>query len=132
MGPVQNLYYALGEVTYAISKADGAIEKKDKKKLNDILVEEFNKKSLGFDPAAIIFHILEKDRMDATIAYNWAIKEIKSNSHYVNEEMKAHFIHVLQRVTKAFPPLTTKEQFLIDSFINEVSSIKGVSVFTKE
>jgi hypothetical protein len=70
--------------------------------------------------------------MDTTIACNWAIKEMKMNSHYVSEKMKEHFIHVLQRVAETFPSATTKEQFLIDNFINEIKTIKGDSVFTKE
>src|ERR1035437_4650909 len=120
MSPIQNIYYALGEVTYAISKSDRANSKREKEKLKNILNEEFNKQSLDFDSAAIIFHILEKDSMDATIAYHWAMKEIKLNSHYMSEKMKEHFIHVLQRVAKAFPPVTTKEQFMIDNFIIEI------------
>ena len=132
MGHIQNLYYVLGEVAYAIVKTDCTIQKKDKKKLTNILIQEFDKKSLDFDPAPIIFHIVEKDSMDATVACNWAIKEIKLNCHYVSEKMKEHFVHVLQRVAEAFPSVTSKEQFLIDHFISEIKTIKGDSVFTKE
>ena len=130
MSPIQNIYYALGEVIYAISKANGTSQKKEK--LKNILVEEFNKQLLDFDPSAIIFHILAKESMEATTAFNWAIKEIKLNSHYVSEKMKKQFIHILQRVSQEFPPVTTKEQLLIDSFISEIKIIKGDSVFTKE
>src|ERR1035437_4488 len=132
MGHEQNLYYALGEVAYAIAKTDGIVQKKEKEKLNHILLEEFNKQPLDLDSTAIVSHIVEKDRMDSAIACNWAIKEIKLNSHFVSKKMKEHFVHVLQRVTEEFPPVTAKDQFLIDHFINEIKTMKGDSVFTKE
>jgi len=131
MGPIQNLYYALGEVTHAISKAGGITHKKAKKKLNKVLVEEFNQETLNFDPSDIISHVLEKDSMDATTAYNWAIKEIRLNKHFMTEKIKEHFIHVLQRTIKIFPPSTSKEVFLLDNFINEILAIKEEDVVSK-
>ena|ERR1035437_673367 len=124
MGPVQNLYYALGEVIYAISKADGNIHKNEKAKLNKLFAEEFNGELLGFDSEAIISHILEKDRMDMIVAYNWAIKEIKINSHFLTKKIKDHFIHIIKRAVKEFPPSTSKELFLVDNFINTITTLQ--------
>lgn len=132
MTQIEQLYYALGEVAYAIAKADGTIQKEEKERLHDILEEEFQKHKPGFDLSEIIFQILKKDGMDSKTAYEWALKEIRLNSQYVSETLKLHFIAVIKKVAAAFPPVTRAERELIDDFIYQLKSIKGDPVFSSQ
>ena len=39
--------------------------------------------------------------MDSETTYNWAMKEIRTNSHYLSPEMKETFIRVMEKIAKA-------------------------------
>jgi uncharacterized tellurite resistance protein B-like protein len=132
MTPIERLYYALGELAYAIAKADGKIQREEKEKLHGILEAEFRAHQLNFDVSEIIFSILGKDGTDSKTAYANAMRELKLNSQYVSEQLKLHFIGVIKKVAEAFPPVTKDERGIIDDFIYEVKSIKGDPVFSKE
>lgn len=132
MTPVETLYMALGEVAYAIASADGKIQKEEKNKLHSILKEEFNNHGLSFDSSEIIFHILQKPDTDSKTAYEWALKNIQLNSHYVSESLKKKFISVIKKVAESFPPITKEERALIDDFIYRLKNVKGDPVFSKE
>jgi uncharacterized tellurite resistance protein B-like protein len=130
MTPIERLYYALGELAYAIAKADGIIQKEEKEKLHGILETEFRTHKVGFDISEIIFQILQKDGTDSKTAYDNALYELKLNSQYVSEHLKTHFIAVMKKVGEAFPPVTQSEGSIIDDFIYQVKSIKGDEVFS--
>ncbi len=132
MTPIERLYYALGEVAYAIAKADGKIQKEEKDKLEMILETEFRTHKTGFDITEIIFNILQKEGMDSKTAYDWALKEMRLNSQYVSEKLKKHFVGVIKKVAAAFPPVTREEREYIDDFIYQLKSIKGDSVFSSQ
>ena len=132
MTNIERLYYALGEVAYAIAKADGTIQKEERQKLHLILEEEFKKHKSGFDFTEIIFQILAKEGMDSKTAYGWALKEIRLNSQYVSETLKQHFISTIKKVAEAFPPVERSERELIDDFIYQLKSVKGDDVFSSQ
>lgn len=133
MTPEQNLHNAIGELAYAIAKADGAIQKEEAKKFQDIVAAELRCKDYDFDVSDIIFQILQKDKfISPETAYNWAIKEIKLNGHYLSPEMKETFIKVIEKVAKAFPPVTKEEQQIVDRFKTDIASIHGDPVYYKK
>lgn len=129
MTPIENLYYALGELAYAMAKVDGTVQVKEKDKLHGILIEEFGKHNSGIDVTEIIFSILKKDAIDAHKAYERAIHQIKLNSQYVSEPLKKHFIAVLQNIAVAYPPVIVEEHTLLSNIIDELKKIKGDDVF---
>lgn len=129
MTPIQNLYYALGELAYAVAHADGNIQKEERKKFHDIVTTELVSKGADFDISDIIFSIMDKDKMDSATTYKWAIHEIRLNSHYLSPELKKTFISVIEKVAKAFPPVTLSEQRLIDRFKKDIEIIHGDPVF---
>jgi uncharacterized tellurite resistance protein B-like protein len=131
MTPIENLYYALGEIVYAIAMADGKIQREEKEKLHAILHSEFKKHPGDLDVAEIIFQILQKDKQDIKTAYYSAIKQIRLNSQYVSEKLKLDFIAVITKVAQAFSPVTSEEEKLINDFIEELMKIKGDPVFSK-
>ncbi len=130
MTPEQNLHNAIGQLAYAIAKADGAIQKEETKKFHAIVEAELRCKDYDFDVSDIIFQVLEKDKfIDSNTAYDWAMKEIKLNSHYLSPSLKETFIKVIEKVAKAFPPVTAEEQKLVERFKMDIAPIHGDPVY---
>ena len=131
MEQIEQLYYALGELCYAIDKADRKIEKEEKDKLHRILVTEFKDHESLINPAEIVFHILQKESMDSKTAYEWALHELKLNSQYLSEKLKAHFRSVIAKVAEAFPAVTGEGNALVSDAINQLNAIQGDPVFSR-
>ena len=130
MTPEQNLHNAIGQLAYAIAKADGAIQKEETKKFHAIVEAELRCKDYDFDVSDIIFQVLEKDKfIDSNTAYDWAMKEIKLNSHYLSPSLKETFIKVIEKVAKAFPPVTAEEHKLVERFKMDIAPIHGDPVY---
>jgi len=123
MTSTQSLFYALGEMAYAIASADGTIQKEEKEELQKILVSEFSDYPGAYNYTEIIFHILQKDKLDLETTYNWAIREIKFNKEHLTAVLSMKFIKVIEKVAHAFPPVTADEQKLVDRFIKEIITI---------
>lgn len=129
MTPTENLYYALGELAYAVAMADGRIQKDEEKKLHGILQSELNVPEDTVSVADIIFHIMSKDHADAEEAYESAMNQIRLNSHYLSPEMKLGFLRVAEKVSQAFPPRMRSEKNMIARFRQDISSVTGDPVF---
>ena len=132
MTPVENLHFAIGEIAYAIARADGKVQKEERKRFHDIVEAELRSKDYAFNISDIIFQILDKDKQDVETTYNWAIGQIKLNSHYLSPELKRTFERVIEKIAKAFPPVTKAEQDLIDRFKNDISEIEGDPVYYEQ
>lgn len=122
---------ATGEVAYAIAKADGKIQREEKEKLKQILEEEFGKHFPESNHASIIFHVLQKEQLSSRAAYSAAVHELKTNSHYLSNDMKEHIVSIIEKVAISFPPKTVEENEMIQQFILDISAIKVDSVLSK-
>lgn len=122
---VKNLYYALGEACYAMAMADGTIQPEERTQLNGILKKEFSQ-SLSPDilETEIIFKLLAKEQADAETAMNWALNEIKINSHYLSLDLKCHFISTMIKVAHSFKTVTKEEKRMLMKFIQELIDIQ--------
>lgn len=129
MTPIESLHYAIGELAYAVARADGSVQKEERKKFHDIVAAELRSKHAAFDVSDIIFQMMDKDKTDSATTYKWAMDEIKLNSHYLSPELKKTFICVMEKVAKAFPPVTVKEQDLISKFKKDIVMINGDPVY---
>jgi len=130
MTSLENLHYALGELAYAIAAIDGKVQKEERQKFHDIIAAEIRYKDYDFDVSDIIFQILDKDKqLDTEMMYNNAMQTIKTNSHYLSPELKATFGIVMEKIAKAFPPVTDTEQNLLERFKADIASINGDPVF---
>ena len=128
--PLENLHYALGELAYAIAAVDGKVSKEERKKFHDIVAAEIRCRDYDFNVSDIIFQILDKDRqLDIESIYSNAMHTIKTNSHYLSPELKATFHIVMEKIAKAFPPVTPAEKNLIDRFKTDIEPINGDPVF---
>lgn len=129
MTPLQNLYYAIGEMAYAIAVSDGEVQKAERQKLADLLKAELEKGSEGFDISGIIFNILDKQKATLEQACDSSIREIRLNSHYLSPEMKESFLSVIHKVADAYPPVTDEERALIGKFRDELARLQGDPVY---
>lgn len=130
MTSLQNLHTAIGELAYAIARADGAIQKEERQKFHDIVESELRSQDFDFDISDIIFQILDKDKyVDARTSFDWAMKEIRLNSHYLSPQLKEKFISVMEKIAKAYPPVTEEEKSLIEEFKKEIVLLNGDPVY---
>lgn len=128
MTPTEHLYYALGEAAYAIAKADGRIQNDEVKKLHAILEAELAVPADSLSVADIIFHIMEKDGVDAETAYASAMSQVRRYSAFFTPELKLAFLHVAEKVAIAFPPALRAEKNMISRFRKEIAEITAGTV----
>lgn len=129
MESIQNLHYAIGELAYAVAFSDGKVQKEEREKFHAIVEAELRCKDYDFSVTDIIFQMLDKEKMDAATSYNWAMKEIKNNSHYLSPELKQTAIKVMEKVAKAFPPITGEENRMLEQFKKDIAPIHGDPVY---
>lgn len=128
MTPPENLCYALGELAYAIAFADGSVQNQEREKFQQLLSEELKGKT-PTDVASIVFKLMEKKNRDSKTVYEWAINEVKINSHYLSPELKNTFISVIEKVAQAFPPVTNSERKLLEQFRKDIAPLHGDPVY---
>jgi uncharacterized tellurite resistance protein B-like protein len=126
---MQNLHYAIGELAYAIARADGKVQREERRAFLDMVNMELENKNYEFDVSGIIFQIMEKDEARLPVAYYSAIKQIQLNSHYLSPTLKQKFITVIEKVAAAYPPVTDSENHLIKKFKKDIEHIEGDPVF---
>lgn len=129
MNPVENLHYAIGQLAFAVAFTDGKVQKEEREKFKDIILQELSHMDYSFDVSDIVFQIMEKDKLDSGTAYDWAMKEIKTNSHYLSPELKQKFIKVMEKVASAYPPVTSDESSIIARFKKDIEPIHGDPVY---
>ncbi len=129
MTSLQNLHYAIGQIAYAIAFADGNVQQKERQKFHDIIAAELRCHDYDFNISDIIFQILDKDKIDTETTYYWAMKEIKLNSHYLSPQLKKTFIKVIEKIAKAYPPVTDDEKNIIERFKKDIEPIIGDPIF---
>jgi len=129
MTPTENLYYALGEIAYTIAFADGKVQQEEMDRFSELVKNGLLRGNLSYDISGIVFELLRKERQDADTTYEWAIHELKLNSHYLTPTMKQAFIDTINAVSEAFPPVTVREQTFLRKFKEEIEPLKGDSAY---
>lgn len=132
MTPFENLHYAIGELAYTFAKIDGKVNPEERKKFEEIIKAGFKRKDYDYDISEIIFKILDKDKREPAMVYDWAMKELKNNSHYLSPEMKTCFLKIMKSIAEAFPPFTKEEQALYERFISDIAPLKGDPIYYKK
>ena len=59
MTPLQSLYYAMGEIAYAVASADGEVQKEERLRFHSIVAAELRCDHYGFDISGIVFQIMD-------------------------------------------------------------------------
>lgn len=123
MTPAENLYYALGELAYAVAKADGRIQKDEVKKLHTILESELEVPGDSLSVAEIIFDIMNRHETDAETAYGNAMHQVRLYSHYLTPELKLSILRVVEKIAKAFPPPLVSEKNMIARLRKDIAAV---------
>jgi uncharacterized tellurite resistance protein B-like protein len=129
--PILNLHYAIGQLAYAVAHADGVVQPEERQKFQNIVEAELRCRDYDFDLSEIIFKIMDRDNHDSKTVYQWAMNEIRNNSHYLSPELKRTFVKVMEKIARAYPPVTDSEQRLIDQFKKDIEPLEGDPVFYK-
>ena len=129
MRPKENLHYAIGQLAYAVARADGEVQKEERQRFADIITTELAGDE-DFNISGIIFQVLDKEESISTEdAYDWAMNQIRINSHYLSPELKQKFIMIMEKVAKAYPPVTVREMLLLDRFRKDIAPIHADPVY---
>ena len=123
MHGIENVYYALGEMAYAIAKADGAVQKEERKKVHEIVAEEMRKSNINIDYAETIFQILDKDDNDAESSYEWAMQEFDENKTHLTPALVDQFIVIVDRIAEAFDLPSDREDALVARFKMDIKKL---------
>ena len=127
--PIENLYYALGELAFAVASADGSIQQEEKKRFQQIINDALKRQNYHYEISHIVFQLMNKEKPDTKTTYDWAMNVIKVNSHYLSPTMKETFIHVMKAIAEAYPPVTIDEKKVIDLFKKDIAPLKGDPVY---
>lgn len=123
MDSKQSLYYALGIFSYAVAKADGKIQHEEQEELRRIVKSE-TEHHMDFQYVEIIFQLLQKDKAGFDDVHKWALDALEKGKYHLTSEIKEQFIKVLKKVAEAFPPKTTEEHEMLNTFIQEIRDFK--------
>jgi uncharacterized tellurite resistance protein B-like protein len=129
MTPLENLHYAMGQLAYAVARADGEVQAAEREKFHCIVEAELRCKEYEFSVSDIIFQVMDKDKVSTEYAYDWAMKQIRLNSHYLSPQLKERFIVVMEKIAKAYKPVTIDELLLVDKFRMDIAPIIGDPVY---
>lgn len=97
------LYYVLGQLVYALARAEESIDKTDRLELHDLFVSEFGDCKSGVDLSEVISHILNKEKKDFETTYNWVIQSLKLQQSELDQEMKSKILNVAALVVDKYP-----------------------------
>lgn len=129
MSPLENIYYAIGELAYAVARADGEVQPEERRRFQD-LITEFSTSSGMNDVSRIIFRVLDNKNMyESDTTYEWAMDTIRANSHYLSPELKQKALSLLEKVAQAYPPVTSEEHKLLVRFKKDIEPLKGDPIF---
>ena len=59
MEGTERLYYALGQLAFAVAKADGQVNAEERQRFHDIVVKGAKETSPSYNISEIIFHLLQ-------------------------------------------------------------------------
>ncbi|MBX3163492.1 MAG: TerB family tellurite resistance protein [Bacteroidetes bacterium] len=129
MSPNENLHYAIGQLAYAIANSDGKVQNEEREKFHKIVEAELRCRGFEFNVSDIIFKIMDKEKTSTQDAYMWSMNQIRLNSHYLSPELKETFVKVIEKIAKAYPPVTAEENAIIQKFKTEIADIHGDPVY---
>ena len=120
-----NLYFALGELCYAIAKADGTVQREERDRLFELVTQAQQANHWEYDVAHIIFHLLEKEHMPWRTVYDWAIEQLRLYNHYLTPAMKTEFLNVAETIAHAFDSVTIDEQNVLGMLRKDLAGIEA-------
>jgi hypothetical protein len=72
---------------------------------------------------------LDKEGLETNIAYEWAMREMRLNSHYLSPALKKTFLSVMEKVAQTFHTVTEVGPNIVDRFRKDLKSIHGDPIY---
>lgn len=106
--PQQDLFVGLGNLAYAVAKADGALHKEEEQVFKDLLEEQ------TYGDIAL-FAIRLKDKLNCLPeeAYQFAFRRFAANMKDFSRRQKEQFFHILNQVAQARQGVCAAESALL-------------------
>ena len=124
MEGTERLYYGLGLLAFAVAKADGKIDPEERRKLHEIVEKDKACNHPELDISEIIFHILKKhESNDQTDLYERAINEFTTAKAFIEDDMRSDFPALLEKIARAFHPITKEENEIILRFRKDLEAL---------
>ena len=119
----QRLYYALGQLSYAVALADGKIQKEETDKLHEIIQKASEHINSDYDIAEIVFTLQSRDHTSLEKSYEWAMEEIKLCKHYFKPQLRNDFYYILEAIANSSDGVEKHEERLLDKIQNDIEDI---------
>ncbi len=106
-----DLYLGLGTIIYALAKVDGRLHLNEMQVAKEILANEPH-------GALALYALMLRQDYDETVeeAYAFAMRRFASQKGHLTEDLKKHFVQILQRVAEAHDDVSGKEKAFIQQF----------------
>ena len=88
MNATQKIYYALGQLAYLVALADGKVQESEIRALHKLVINEIKKHNTNFEYSDIIFNVLNEEKLNPDLIYEFAINELKEASEFITESIK--------------------------------------------
>ncbi len=120
----ERLFLGLGIMAYAVARADGHIDQEEREKLHELVKAETDRNNFDYDLAEITFKVLEKyDGYESSQLPGLAMKEIEIGKEFLQDDMRTDFCAILEKVARAFHPITKEENKLILDFKQRLNEL---------
>lgn len=124
MNKEERLYLGLGIMAYAVARADGHIDQEERIKLHELVQAETDRENFNYDLAEITFKVLEKyDGYESSELPSLAMKEIEIGKEFLEDDMRTDFCAILEKIARAFHPITKEENKLIVDFKQRLNEL---------
>lgn len=118
------LFYGFGQIVYAIAKADGHVQSVEDLRFRNFVEKEFRSLEPNLDISQIIFHLKKQENLDAESAYRMGLEDMKMGKKYLTSERAERFLHIIEEIAKAFPPVTDQESELLNRFQKDLQELQ--------
>lgn len=107
----REIYSAVGELAYVITKAHDGLQYEERKEFTDLIEEELGEHGLA---ATSRFELLDEvTNPSLEEAYNAAMNKLRTVKDHVDEPIKKKMLEILKKVALSYKGIDQVEQFIL-------------------
>ena len=117
----REIYSAVGELAYVITKADDGLQYEERKMFFDLIEEELGDNGLA---ATSRFELLDEvTRPTLEEAYNAALNKLRKVRDHVDKDIKEKIVDILKKVAQAYKGINEVEQFILGRLKHDLKTL---------